>query len=194
MINNSGRDSDLSLLIVVCNQIWAQIWTQLSNAMFRSKLATHDLVWSLKVCMPHILSLTQKENLAVTWLNLDSGGYQNLPSSTKNASSSPFTSESPSPPAICFWISLADGRGFRSCQLSWMSITLERGTHLILSAEKRVLPHQNKKPFFGLPPIPTLVAFVLGSFGIPFLSLLSDSKDLRVICWSFLLNIKHITY
>ena len=33
----------------------------------------------------------------------------------------PFTSESPSPPAICFWISLADGRGFRSCQLSWMS-------------------------------------------------------------------------
>ena len=102
--------------------------------------------------MPHILSLTQKENLAVSWLKLDSGGYQNLPSTTKMHLLSPFTSESPSPPAICFWISLADGHGFRSCQLSWMSIIVERGTHLILSAGKRVFPHQNKKPFFGFPP------------------------------------------
>ena len=158
MINSSGRDSDLSLFIVVCNQICAQ-------ARCNSTLADtfKHLIWLLEVFMPRA---RLRKHLVMNRWSLDSGAWIPILSKSKKCLwFLPFTPGSPSPPAICFWISLAatvSGAGNCRCydEQFWNAPPTD-------SAETIVIPNQNKKPFFGRFPLPTdMWAILLGRFTI----------------------------
>ena len=100
MINSSGRDSDLSLFIVVCNQICAQARC---NSTFADTFK--HLIWLLEVFMPRA---RLRKHLVMNRWSLDSGAWIPVLSKSKKCLwFLPFTPGSPSPPAICFWISLA---------------------------------------------------------------------------------------